>query len=78
MESVTLRVTTLRDLQGLVHVIPNGQIETPTNFTKDWSRALLDIGVAYKEDVDEVMALLEEVGEELSQDEQFKEFIWSP
>ena len=78
VESVNLRVTILRDLQGRVHIIPNGQIETLTNFTKDWSRALLDIGVAYKEDVDEVMAVLEEVGEELSQDEKFKEFIMEP
>ncbi|MFQ5875031.1 MAG: mechanosensitive ion channel family protein, partial [Dehalococcoidia bacterium] len=78
VESITLRVTTLRDLEGRVHVIPNGQIETLTNFTKDWSRALLDIGVAYKEDVDEVMAVLREVSEELRQDEGFKEFIVEP
>ncbi len=78
VESINLRVTTLRDLQGRVHVIPNGQIEVLTNFTKHWSRTVLDIGVAYKEDVDEVMAVLEEVGEELRQDEQFKELILEP
>jgi small conductance mechanosensitive channel len=78
VESVTLRVTTLRDLQGRVHIIPNGQIETLTNFTKDWSRTVLDIGVAYKEDVDEVMDVLAEVGEELRQDKDFKELIMEP
>ena len=78
VESVTLRVTTLRDLQGRVHIIPNGQIDTLTNFTKDWSRTVLDIGVAYKEDVDEVMAVLAEVGEELRQDKDFKELIMEP
>jgi small conductance mechanosensitive channel len=78
VEAVTLRVTILRDLQGRVHVIPNGQIETLTNFTKEWSRALIDIGVAYKEDVDEVMRVLEEVGEELRGDEKFKDLIMEP
>ncbi|MCH6566869.1 MAG: mechanosensitive ion channel family protein [Nitrospinae bacterium] len=78
VEAVNLRVTILRDLQGRVHVIPNGHFEVLTNFTKDWSRALLDIGVAYKEDVDEVMAVLEEVGEELRQDKDFKELIMEP
>jgi small conductance mechanosensitive channel len=78
VEAVTLRVTTLRDLQGRVHVIPNGQIETLSNYTKQWSRAVLDIGVAYKEDVDEVIEVLKEVGEELRKDEQFKAFITEP
>jgi small conductance mechanosensitive channel len=78
VEAVTLRVTTLRDLQGRVHVIPNGQIDTLTNFTKDWSRTVLDIGVAYKEDVDEVIEVLKGVGEELRKDEQFKALIMEP
>ncbi len=78
VESVTLRVTTLRDLHGRVHVIPNGQIDTLTNFTKHWSRAVLDINVAYKEDVDEVMTVLEEVAEELQQDKDFKDLIMEP
>ena len=78
VESVTLRVTTLRDLEGRVHVIPNGQIDKLTNFTKDWSRALIDVEVAYKEDVDEVMAVLREVGEELRRDEAFKDIVLEP
>ncbi len=78
VEDVNLRVTTLRDLQGRVHVIPNGQIDKLTNFTKEWSRALLDIGVAYKEDVDEVMAVLKEIGEEMRQDPEFADIILEP
>lgn len=78
VEAVTLRVTLLRDFEGRVHVIPNGQIDKLTNFTKDYSRAVLDIGVAYKENVDEVMAVLKELGEELRQDPEFKEFILEP
>jgi small conductance mechanosensitive channel len=78
VEDVNLRVTTLRDLQGRVHVIPNGQIDKLTNFTKEWSRALLDIGVAYKEDVDKVMTILKEIGEEMRKDPEFKDAIMEP
>lgn len=52
VEGMTLRVTQLRDLEGRVHVIPNGQIGVVTNMTKGWSRALLEIGVAYETDLD--------------------------
>jgi small conductance mechanosensitive channel len=78
VETINLRVTTLRDLQGRVHVIPNGKIETLSNFTKHYSRAVLDIRVAYKEDVDEVMGVLTELGEELRQDKDFEELITEP
>ncbi len=78
VEAATLRVTVLRDRQGRIHVIPNGEITILTNYTMEWSRALLDIGVAYKEDVDEVMAVLTEVGEQLREDEPFSDFILEP
>ncbi|MCK4915876.1 MAG: mechanosensitive ion channel family protein, partial [Candidatus Eisenbacteria sp.] len=58
VEKITLRATTLRDLQGNVHIIPNGTIAVVTNRTRQWSRFVLDIGVAYKENVDEVMGVL--------------------
>lgn len=58
VERITYRVMVLRDLEGTVHVFPHGQIETLANMTKDWSYALMDIGVAYKEDPDRVMAVL--------------------
>lgn len=78
VEAITLRVTKLRDLEGRVHIIPNGQIDTLTNFTKDYSRAVLNIGVAYKEDVDEVMDVLKEIAEEMRQDPAFGELILEP
>jgi small conductance mechanosensitive channel len=78
VESVGLRVTELRDLEGKVHVIPNGEISTLTNMTKEWSRAVLDIGVAYKEDVDHVIEVLKEIGLELEQDETFGPLIIEP
>ncbi len=78
VESVGLRVTVLRDLEGQVHVIPNGEISTLTNMTKEWSRALLEIGVAYKEDVDRVIDVLKEVGDGLKNDEEFGQLILEP
>lgn len=78
VESVSLRTTRLRDLQGRLHVIPNGSIETVTNFTKDWSRALIEIGVAYKEDVDRVIDMLHSIGEEMRGDPAFSDAILEP
>lgn len=78
VEAVNLRTTRLRDLEGRVHIIPNGMIEVATNFTRDWSRALVEIGVAYKEDVDQVIAVLKQVGEEMRNDAAFAEIILEP
>jgi small conductance mechanosensitive channel len=78
VEAINLRTTRLRDLEGKVHIIPNGSIEVATNLTRDWSRALVEIGVAYKENVDNVISVLKEVGEELRNDSAFKEVILEP
>lgn len=78
VEAVNLRTTRLRDLEGKVHIIPNGIIDVASNFTKDWSRAVMDIGVAYKEDVDEVMEILEQVGKELCEDPEWGKSILEP
>ena len=58
VEKMTLRTTILRDLHGVVHVIPNGEITRVSNMTKTWSRAVIDVGVAYGEDVDKVIETL--------------------
>ncbi|HUF51873.1 MAG TPA: mechanosensitive ion channel family protein [Longimicrobiales bacterium] len=58
VEKITLRTTVLRDLEGVVHIIPNGEITRVSNLTKSWSRTVLNIGVAYREDVDRVMDIL--------------------
>jgi small-conductance mechanosensitive channel len=65
VESINLRRTVLRDLDGKVHTIPHGEIKTTSNFTKYWSRVVLDIGVAYKEDMEHVFRVLNEIGQEL-------------
>lgn len=78
VEAITYRVTVLRDLAGVVHVFPNGTINTLSNLTKQWSAYLLDIGVAYKEDTDQVVEVMKAVGEELQQDPAFGSKILGP
>lgn len=71
VEAVNFRTIVLRDLSGVVHVFPNGTINTLSNMTLDWSGYVFDIGVAYKENVDEVMAVMKEVGQSMLDDEYF-------
>jgi small conductance mechanosensitive channel len=78
VEDVKLRTITLRDLSGNVHVVPAGAIDKVKNMTKIYSFYLFDVSVAYREDVDEVMALLQAIGEELRQDLAFREDILEP
>ena len=78
VESMGLRVTVLRDLEGRVHIVPNGEIKVVTNMTKGWSRAVIDVGVAYKEDVDNVIEVLERIGRDLKNDPDFSRMILEP
>lgn len=59
VEKMTLRITCIRDLSGNYHVIPNGELSTVTNLSKEWSRAVVDVDVAYKEDIDRCLAVIE-------------------
>ena len=78
VESVKLRTVVLRDLSGTVHVIPNGSISTLSNMTKDFSFAVMDVGVAYKEDTDHVVDELRAVGAALQTDPDFGPSILAP
>lgn len=71
VEEVTLRYVQLRDYDGHVHVVPNGQITTVVNLSRGFAHAVLDIGVAYREDPDAVMAVMRDVGRELRADPAF-------
>lgn len=68
VEEINFRTILLRDVGGVVHIFPNGAITTLSNLTKEWSAYVFDIGVAYKENTDEVVAILQEVGRTLKQD----------
>jgi len=78
VEKVNLRMVILRDLAGNVHYVRNGKIDIVTNMTKDFSRYVFDIGVAYREDVDEVIEVIKEVDEDLRNDPDFKDLIIEP
>lgn len=71
VEQVNVRTTILRDLHGVVHIVPNGEIRVLSNKTKGWSRAVLEIGVSYREDPDRVIAILQDVGREIHADPVF-------
>lgn len=71
VERITLRITVLRDFEGKVYFIPNGQITSVINLTHEWSRVVLDIPVAYKEKVEKVMGVLLEMGQKLASEPAF-------
>src|SRR5262249_45022224 len=75
VERITLRMTVLRDSGGVVHFIPNGTINSVSNETHGWSRAIIEVGVAYKENLDDVIAVLSEVAHELRADKTFGPMI---
>ncbi len=78
VERVNLRMVVLRDLAGNVHFIRNGHIDVVTNMTKEFSRYVFDIGVAYREDVDEVIEVVKQVDEDMRNDDEFKDDILEP
>lgn len=68
VERLNLRVTALRALDGTVHIIPNGQIQTVSVSSKDWSRVVATVDVTYNADVDEALRVLDAVSQELYRD----------
>jgi small conductance mechanosensitive channel len=78
VEELTLRYLRLRDYSGNVHYVPNGQITVVTNMSLGYAYAVVDLGVAYGEDVDRVIAEMHAVGEDLRQDAGFAPQILDP
>lgn len=72
VERITLRVVHLRDLEGVLHIVPNGQITTVSNKTRGWSRAVVDIGVGYGSDVDQALDVLRDEAERFGADPAWK------
>jgi len=75
VEEVGLRRTVLRDLDGVVHHVPNSQIAVASNLTQEWSRVNLNVSVAYGEDLDRVFEVINRVGHELAADAEFGPMI---
>lgn len=69
---MSLRVTQIRDLKGRFHTIPNGEIKSVINLSRGWAQALVDIKVAYQEDLDQVISVMEDEVTKLAQESKFK------
>jgi len=78
VEKIELRTITLRDFSGIVHIFQNGKISNLSNMTKEWSAMVFDIGVAYKENTQQVMDLMKQVGDELQNDPEYRDDIIEP
>jgi small conductance mechanosensitive channel len=78
VEAMTIRTVTLRDREGTIHVVPFGEVASVINYNRGYGYAVIDVGVAYREDVDEVIKVLEEVGEDMRADDSFGPSILDP
>ena len=77
VEDLNMRRTVLRDLDGIVHIIPNGQITTVSNYTREWARVNLNVPVAYSTDLDKAAEVINRVGREMTADPEFAPLIIS-
>ncbi|MGB5815852.1 MAG: mechanosensitive ion channel domain-containing protein [Thermoanaerobaculia bacterium] len=75
VEKVNMRTTVLRDLEGRVHFIPNGEVKSVTNRTYVWGRAVLEVPIGYKEDVDRVMEVILDVAKNFRADPEFESWV---
>jgi len=78
VEDISMRMTTLRDLDGTVHHVPHGEIKKVSNLTKHFARVNLNVGVAYSSDLEKVIEVVNQVGQELAVDPQWKDFVIKP
>ena len=78
VEAITFRTVILRDLAAVVHIFPNGAINTISNMTKDWSAYVIDAGVAYKEDTDHVVEVMRRVAEEMQGESDYGSVMLGP
>ena len=75
VEEINLRRTIIRDLDGVVHVVPNGTITVASNYTREWARVNLNIPVGYGTDIDHAIAVINRVCKEMCEDPAWKELI---
>jgi len=71
VEEITLRYIRLRDYDGNVHFVPNGEVKTVVNMSRGYAQSVIDVGVAYRENVDEVMQVMKDVGQQMRIDPSF-------
>lgn len=78
VEDITIRKSILRDLDGAVHHIPNGEIKKASNLSKQFARVNLNIGISYGSNLEKVIEIVNRVGRELAEDPQWKDDIIKP
>jgi small conductance mechanosensitive channel len=78
VEDITLRMTTLRDLDGTVHHVPHGAIIKVSNLSKYYARVNLNLGISYNSDLEKVINVVNRVGNEMSEDPAWKDMIIKP
>ena len=78
VEDISIRITRLRDLDGNIHIIPNGSITVTSNLSFDFANVNVDVGVGYESDIDHVEKVINTVGTKLSEDELWKKHIFEP
>ncbi|MEN6618602.1 MAG: mechanosensitive ion channel family protein [Rikenellaceae bacterium] len=78
VEDISLRMTTMRDLDGTVHHVPHGEIKKVSNFSKYFARVNLNIGIAYSSNLEQVIKVVNQTGNELAEDPIWKEYIIKP
>ena len=75
VESITLRKTVVRDLYGTIYHIPNGEVRIVANKSRDWSRALVEVGITYDADVDKAIEALTDIGKILDEESPYAEQV---
>jgi small conductance mechanosensitive channel len=75
VEDFNLRRTTVRDIDGVVHTIPNGEVKVASNLTKVWARINEDVTVAYGTDIDKAIAVVDKVGRDLASEPEWQRRI---
>ncbi|MFC2000837.1 mechanosensitive ion channel family protein, partial [Chloroflexota bacterium] len=78
VQEVNMRRTVLRDFDGTEHSVPNGEITVASNYTKEWARVNMVVGVGYGEDLDYVFEVINNIGKELSEDPYWGELMLTP
>lgn len=78
VEEISLRVVKLRDLDGNLHIIPNGEIKAVTNSTRGWSRAVVDIAVAYDSDIDRVLEVVADETRRFADEDRWASLLDGP
>ncbi len=78
VEDISMRMTTLRDLDGTVHHVPHGEIKKVSNLSKHFARVNLNIGISYTSNLEHVLSVVNAVGKELAEDSEWKEHVLKP